>query len=186
MRVGKSRLWLDALVLAGAVLLGLFLSLLLPRWCPGLRLTPAEKEPSGVPVSVTGVRTGRLPGHEDAPANEDGNVFVYRLNTRVSYRDGEAPGDVMLENTAGNTCAMRVVYRLGDGTVVYRSPLLMPGEYLEWDYPDTPIPGGTHAAAADIQVFPLDGEGDAAPGDRPLVTYTEAVTLYAERRAERK
>ena len=99
------------LVAAVAVGIGLVLALLLPQGgYPPPEPTPTE-------MADTTIHTGRLPGYENAPQNTTPEYFWYLFNGSLAMgKDGSLP--LLLENTPGNECVMRVRYTLADGTVL--------------------------------------------------------------------
>ena len=66
-----------------------------------------EAEGGGKDWSST-VEKGRLPGFEDANVNNDGRYFFYQICKDVEFSRPDAPGNVLIENTTGNTFDMRV------------------------------------------------------------------------------
>ena len=116
-------------------------------------LTPASAETGAGADWTPTVEDGRLPGYEDSPVNNDGRYFYYQLCREVTFPKPTAPGNVLLENTTGNTCDMQVEYELEDGTVVYTSPLLEPDQHLLEDKLSEELEEGTYDVLARIYVY---------------------------------
>ena len=107
-------------------------------------------------VPLGAVEDGRLPGYEDSPVNNDGRYFYYQLCKEVTFNKPTAPGNVLIENTTGNTCDMQVEYQLEDGTVIYTSPMLEPDQHLLEDKLSVELPEGTYDVLAKIYVYNRD------------------------------
>lgn len=180
MRKTKPAVWLDILLIAAAVGVGYFLVSVLPRFAPVAVVmdTAGETELS---ASDTDVREGRLPGYEDAKVNSNPEYFWYLYNGKVNYENPSAPGNVMLENTQGNTCDMQVVYALESGEEVYRSPMMHPGEYLMYDTLDKTMPAGKYDVNVTIYVYSAATATDAGAqeGQEQTETETEIRTPFA-------
>ena len=147
------------LVAAVAVGIGLVLALLLPQ---GGSPPP---DPTHTEMADTTIHTGRLPGYENAPQNTTPEYFWYLFN-------GSLP--LLLENTPGNECVMRVRYTLADGTVLLTTPIIRAEEYLLYAYPDFLPEAGSYPVTVTILVF--HAQQDPAT-DEPFATYTEQATL---------
>ena len=155
------------LVAAVAVGIGLVLALLLPQ---GEYPPP---EPTHTEMADTTIHTGRLPGYENAPQNTTPEYFWYLFNGSLAMgKDGSLP--LLLENTPGNECVMRVRYTLADGTVLLTTPIIRAGEYLLYAYPDSLPEAGSYPVTVSILVF--HAQQDPAT-DEPFATYTEQATL---------
>ena len=87
-------------------------------------------------------------------------------------KDGSLP--LLLENTPGNECVMRVRYTLADGTVLLTTPIIRAEEYLLYAYPDFLPEAGSYPVTVSILVF--HAQQDPAT-DEPFATYTEQATL---------
>ena len=146
---------------------GLVLALLLPQGgSPPPDPTPTE-------MADTTIHTGRLPGYENAPQNTTPEYFWYLFNgSLVMGKDGSLP--LLLENTPGNECVMRVRYTLADGTVLLTTPIIRAEEYLLYAYPDFLPEAGSYPVTVSILVF--HAQQDPAT-DEPFATYTEQATL---------
>lgn len=188
MKKKSSGFWLDLLVVALAVAIGLLL-FLLPKLAPGVTVAPEREEPAPPPTLNTEVQQGRLPGYEDAPDNEDGRYFQYLFNSSVVFSEGGAPGNVLLENTVGNVCDMVVSFRLEDGKTAYRSPKLSPGEYLEYGCLLEPLSAGSYPVSVIIDVYlppqglPEEAESESAgpAPQEPIASYIEQATLTVQK-----
>ena len=157
----------STLVAAAAVGIGLFMAFALPRTLPA---APPDPE---TPSADTVVHTGRLPGYESAPQNTTPEYFWYLYNGNLSAASDGCLA-VLLENTPGNDCAMQVRYTLPDGTVLFTTPRLQPGEYLLNAYPETLPAAGSYGVTLTMLVY--HEEQDPA-AEEPFATYTEQATL---------
>ena len=155
------------LVATVAVGIGLALALLLPQGgSPPPEPTPTE-------MADTTVHTGRLPGYENAPQNTTPEYFWYLFNGSLAAgKDGSLP--LLLENTPGNECVMRVRYTLADGTTLLTTPVIGAGEYLLYAYPDSLPAPGSYPVTVTILVY--HAEQDPVT-DEPFATYTEQAML---------
>ena len=159
------------LVAAVAVGIGLVLALLLPQ---GEYPPP---EPTHTEMVDTTIHTGRLPGYENAPQNTTPEYFWYLFNGSLAMgKDGSLP--LLLENTPGNECVMRVRYTLADGTVLLTTPIIRAEEYLLYAYPDSLPEAGSYPVTVSILVF--HAQQDPAT-DEPFATYTEQAPLLFHR-----
>ena len=155
------------LVAAVAVGIGLVLALLLPQG------GYPQPEPTPTEMADTTIHTGRLPGYENAPQNTTPEYFWYLFNGSLAMgKDGSLP--LLLENTPGNECVMRVRYTLADGTVLLTTPIIRAEEYLLYAYPDSLPEAGSYPVTVSILVF--HAQQDPAT-DEPFATYTEQATL---------
>ena len=145
-RSGAKLTLVSVLVILLAVLLAALLAYLTPAW--GETGAGADWTPT--------VEDGRLPGYEDSPVNNDGRYFYYQLCKEVTFNKPTAPGNVLIENTTGNTCDMQVEYQLEDGTVIYTSPMLEPDQHLLEDKLSVELPEGTYDVLAKIYVYNRD------------------------------
>ena len=117
-------------------------------------LTPASVDTGADADWAPVVEEGRLPGYEDSPVNNDGRYFYYQLCKEVTFNKPTAPGNVLIENTTGNTCDMQVEYQLADdGTVIYTSPMLKPGQHLLEDKLSAELEEGSYDVVAKIYVY---------------------------------
>lgn len=126
------------------------------------------EETLGAPWAA-GAREGRLPGSSGPQG--DGTTFRYQLNgTPTFQKDGEK-GNLLIENTPGNTYPMEVIYLLDEtGETVCRSGLLPPGSYLEEGSLCQPLEPGEYAARAVVVVY------DQPQGEE-LARFEEGITL---------
>ena len=111
-----------------------------------------EAEGGGKDWSST-VEKGRLPGFEDANVNNDGRYFFYQICKDVEFSRPDAPGNVLIENTTGNTFDMRVEHENEEYGIVYRSPVLQPDTHLLRDKLTQELPEGTYPVTANVYVL---------------------------------
>lgn len=157
---------ISALVILLAVLSAAGLAAMAPG--ESLPAGPAGERPRGT------VGTGRLPGYESQPDNDNPNAFYYTVGSRIVFDRPAALGKVMLENIPGNQYDMEVQLQLEEtGEIVYTSPVLQPGQYLEQDSLDERLEKGEyHALAILIALDPQTGE--------PVTQFTESITLVVK------
>ena len=116
-------------------------------------LTPENVVPAGPGDGDGGsvVASGRLPGYEDYPINDDPQSFYYLIGSNVVFNRPEAQGNLMIENTTGNVCQMQVTLELHDtGVVIYTSPVLEPDQHIERDKLDVTLEKGSYDVTAKI------------------------------------
>ncbi len=119
------------------------------------------------------VQKGRLPGHEDDDINTDQNSVAYLVNREVYFDKPTLPGNIMMENTAGNQCNLKMELRLDStGDLIYTSALLEPGECIIKDKLDVKLNKGNYNVTATILAYDFDGN--------EVGTYTlpVSVTVY--------
>ena len=152
---------ISILVLAVAVLAAAGLSMITPE-------TVAFADGEG---SQEVVAAGRLPGYEDYPVNTDPQSFYYLIGSNIVLNRPGAQGSLMIENTTGNTCQMKVTLALQDtGEVIYTSPILSPDQHIEKDYLDVELEEGTYDVVATI--LALDPDSGETMG-----TFSEQITV---------
>ena len=133
--------------IGAAVLLAALLILLSPEAVESAGTSFGKSDPEMVGV----VQQGRLPGYGDQPVNKNPQYFCYLIGSSITLDRPDAPGRVMLENTEGNVCSMTVTLELADsGEVIYTSPELQPGEYLEYDLFEKELEKGEYDVTATI------------------------------------
>ncbi len=128
-------------------------------------MTVAKKIISTLLVAAVAVGIGLvlallLPQGGSPPPDPNGSL--------VMGKDGSLP--LLLENTPGNECVMRVRYTLADGTVLLTTPIIRAEEYLLYAYPDFLPEAGSYPVTVSILVF--HAQQDPAT-DEPFATYTE-------------
>ena len=156
------------LVSAAAIGIGLALALYLPE--QGAQ-QPAISDPAE--TADTAVHIGRLPGYENSPQNTTPEYFYYLFNAALNMgQDGSLP--VMLENTPGNECVMRVRYSLSDGRDLLVTPVIRPGEYLLYSFPSELPQAGEYLVVVSIMVY---HDGQNPDTDEPFASYTEQASL---------
>ena len=134
---------------------------------------PQSVVPGPTPPADTAIHSGRLPGYENAPVNTTPEYFWYLYNGSLSAAaDGSIA--VMLENTPGNECSMRVRYTMADDTILLTTPIIGAGEHLLYAYPEVLPQPGSYPLTVTIQVYHT-GQDPAA--EEPFATYTEQAQL---------
>lgn len=151
-RQKSSLLFITVLLIALAVLAAAGLAMLMPGEAGGgagghLNLEPGK------------VYTGRLPGCENYPVNSNPGEFFYLVAQDVSFQNGEAAGNIMIENNPGNSYAMQVTFFLTDDVdqTLYTSVQLDPGEYIYCDYLDETLEKGSYDITAKVEAVAEDG-----------------------------
>ncbi len=151
------------LIATAAVGIGLALALFMPQ----------SVAPGPTPPADTAIHSGRLPGYENAPANTTPEYFWYLYNGSLSAAaDGSIA--VMLENTPGNECSMRVRYTMADDTILLTTPIIGAGEHLLYAYPEVLPQPGSYPLTVTIQVYHT---GQDPATEEPFATYTEQAQL---------
>lgn len=122
------------------------------------------------------IKNGRLPGYEEENINTDKDVFRYLLNIDIIFDRPTGAGNIMLENTPGNTFPMDLSLSLKDGgKEVYCSAKLAPGQCITSDCLDRALEPGIYPALATVRVYHPDLE-------EVVKTYLERVTLTIKNR----
>lgn len=176
MKKKRRAVLLDLLILVLAIGMGWFLVTELPRLLPDTVITSSQQTPAPVGQSQsydTMVRPGRLPGYENTPGNQTPEYFCYLYNSNMSASAG-TPCNVLLENTAGNTCDMIVTLTTQEDREIYCSPVICPGEYLMYGTLSSLPEAGEYTVCIAIQVFEA---GHALPTEKPLAIYHETAAL---------
>lgn len=113
-------------------------------------------------LSLTGggnVKNGLLPGIEsdahisEVPAGE----IRYLINKRIMFETAFSKGSVMLENPESCQYDIKFVIYKDDGEMIYTSPLIKPGQYLEKDKLSAVVKSGEYNCSYSAQAF-QDGE----------------------------
>lgn len=139
-------------------------------------LTPESVVPAGPGDGDGGsvVASGRLPGYEDYPINDDPQSFYYLIGSNVVFNRPDAQGNLMIENTTGNVCQMQVTLELHDtGEVIYTSPVLEPDEHIERDKLDVTLEKGNYDVTA--KILALDPDTGETKG-----TFSEEITVVVK------
>lgn len=110
---------------------------------------------------LTRVQTGVLPGltQEELQVlqQEVDTQFGFLINRSPSFSNGNALGNLRIQNLPANKYNMQVTIKLINDITVYESPLLKPNQYVERDKLDVSLENDIYNAIAEITV--LDEEG---------------------------
>lgn len=105
------------------------------------------------------VNDGLLPGVEsdahisDVPEGE----IRYLINKRIMFENSYSQGSVMLENPESCRYDIKFIIYKDDGEMIYTSPMIKPGQYLEKDKLSAVVKAGEYNCSYSAQAF-LDGE----------------------------
>lgn len=145
-KIAKKRIVISAVSVLSVLILVAILFAAVPPM--RLLLTPSGK-----------VCDGLLPG-----LPEDGHItevpqgeLRYLINKRIIFEDRYARGSVMLENPESCEYDIRFVICKDDGEMIYTSPLIAPGQYLEKDKLSVVVAPGEYNCSYSAQAY-LDGE----------------------------
>lgn len=86
----------------------------------------------------------------------DGEIR-YLINKRIVFENKYSLGSVMLENPESCKYDIKFVIYKDDGEMIYTSPTVKPGQYLEKDKLSTVVPSGEYNCSYSAQAY-LDGE----------------------------
>lgn len=93
------------------------------------------------------------------------SAFAISINTRPEFENGKAEGRLAIENVPNNHYNMRVAITLEDGTKIYQSGALKPGQYILDDTLDKNLKKGTYKATATFTAYEIENnrqKGQAA------------------------
>lgn len=142
----KKRIAITLVAILAAVALVVTLFAAVPQL--RLKLTPSGE-----------VCDGLLPGVEadvhitEVPQGE----LRYRINKRIIFENRYAQGSVMLENPESCEYDIKFVICKDDGEMIYTSPLIAPGQYLEKDKLSAAVAPGEYNCSYSAQAY-LNGE----------------------------
>ena len=109
-------------------------------------------------LSLTGsgkVSDGLLPGVSDdehITSVPDGEIR-YLINKRIVFEDKYSLGNIMLENPSSCNYDIKIVIFKDDGEMIYTSPLVKPGQYLERDKLSTVLKSGEYNCSYSAQAY---------------------------------
>lgn len=90
---------------------------------------------------------------ENIPAGE----IRFRINKTVTFSDGYAQGDIMLENPKACEFDMDFTFYTMDSTLIYASPTLKPGEYIFKDKLKKKLKKGEYECVYKVVAYNADG-----------------------------
>lgn len=168
------------LVGLGALVLIIVIAALVMLLSPGDSAQPGNggSAQEGFEIDSELVKEGPLEGLElDRDEEHDDGEFHYLLNSAPVFANGKAKGSVMLENGRANSFYMQVDYALedGEGTIVYRSPMVPPGHSVPQDRLYQPLEAGEHDATAMVAVY------DSPEASSPVAIFEEYITITVEK-----
>ena len=111
------------------------------------------------------VRVGRLTRspeevRAELEAQVDESMISFSINATPAFENGREPGNLMIENPAGNRNRFTVEIRLKeDGRTVYQSGYIDPGQYIERAPLDEALPAGEYPAVAYFTAYSLRDGG---------------------------
>lgn len=99
--------------------------------------------------SLEGKTPEEVQGVLDAIVEE--GMFNVSINARAVFPDGTSEGSIGMENIAANRYYCRMILRRNDdGTVLYESAGLKPGQFIDKVKLTQDLPAGTYACTAQI------------------------------------
>lgn len=81
----------------------------------------------------------------------------YLINKRIVFEDRYSLGNVMLENPESCKYDIKFVIYKDDGEMIYTSPLIKPGQFLEKDKLSVAVNSGEYNCSYSAQAY-IDGE----------------------------
>ncbi len=81
----------------------------------------------------------------------------YLINKRIVFENGYSLGNVMLENPEACGYDIKFIVYKDDGEMIYTSPLIKPGQYLEKDKLSVLLSPGEYSCSYSAQAY-SDGE----------------------------
>lgn len=118
-----------------------------------------EEEPEG-PAFAVNASVGPLPSktEEEIKAMLDQQItektVAFTVNAQPVFETGTSEGNLMLESPANNINYIEFVIRRDDtGDTIYKSGLLKPNEYIEYDKLLVDLDKGTYACTVDITLY---------------------------------
>ncbi len=113
----------------------------------GLFVPRGEVEIGTIPISD---------GLEDVENIPEGEIR-FRINKTVTFTDGYAQGDIMLENPKACEFDMDFTFYTMDSTLIYVSPTLKPGEYIFKDKLKKKLKKGEYECVYKVVAYDADG-----------------------------
>ena len=104
--------------------------------------------------------TIEIEGVDPIDSVPDGEVRYY-INKQVSFANGYAKGDVVLQNPAACAYVLQFRFYIADGRSsipIYTSPKLRPGQYMDGDKLDRYVAGGQYACTYTVTAYDLQDD----------------------------
>jgi hypothetical protein len=114
---------------------------------------------SGLFVPNGEVRVGTIPisdGLDDVKEIPEGEIR-FRLNKTVTFTDGYAQGDIMLENPEASSYDMDFTFYTMDSMLIYASPTIKPGEYIFKDKLKKKLKKGEYECVYKVVAYDSNG-----------------------------
>jgi len=105
------------------------------------------------------VKVGTIPitdGLKDVKNIPKGEVR-YRLNKTVTFTDGYAQGDIMLEDPKACDFDLQFNFYTTDSKLIYSSPTLKPGEYIFKDKLKKKLKKGEYQCVYKVEAYKSNG-----------------------------
>ena len=99
---------------------------------------------------------GVLPNVEEHITSVPEGEIRYLINKRMTFEDSYAQGSVMLENPASCEYDLKFSIYSPDGELIYASPMIKPGQYLETDKLTAVVKAGEYACSYSAQAYKAD------------------------------
>ena len=137
---------------------------------------PAYKEDDFFdPAAMTGI----LPGMSEAEIKaeldrvvEEGMLNI-SIASEISFDDGKAEGLANLYNTEANHYIIKVSIALEDGTVVYESKGIKPGQYIQYITLGEELSKGEYPATATFTAYTQDTRQIAGSAGAEITLYVK-------------
>ena len=119
------------------------------------------QEEAAKPAPDPNVRAGTLGNDprkrvEELESIVDEGMLTFSINATPSFDDGNAEGNLLIENPPGNGNRFTVtIVRKDTGEPIYKSGSLEPGQYIDKAPLDVRLPAGRYPCTAVIQTFRL-------------------------------
>ncbi len=147
----KDRALLLVIGLLLVVIAGLILVLLLPREGDQISI-PGYRDPNASIGQLEGKSVEEIQAELNRIVEE--GMFNISINPNIYFENGEAEGEVRIENSPANHYLMKVEITLDDsGEVVYTSGLIEPNYHIQTAKLAIPLEEGSYEATAVFTAF---------------------------------
>ena len=106
-----------------------------------------------------GIMPGMTPEEIQRYLNEkaDASKFVIDINSHLEFDDANSEGYLRLINGKNSAYAIKLVVRLEDSNdLIYKSPLVMPEQYIEYIKLSKKLKPGTYRAIGTYEFYDLE------------------------------
>lgn len=99
---------------------------------------------------------GVLPNVEEHISSVPEGEIRYLINKRMAFENSYAQGNVMLENPESCGYDLKFSIYNPEGEMIYSSPMLKPGQYLETDKLSAVVKAGEYTCSYSAQAYKSD------------------------------